>query len=146
MKLSGPLLGAFGLGVGVAVLACSTSSHGAAAAAGVAGGCSADPTLACAAGSTGVACPPGGHPQTALPGYVCSDPATQADGSGKYCCVPNSTSGTTCAEDDTVPGCAYPSIGVSCSLGDSPEQPDSSLQCSAGVADPAAGTTQYCCQ
>jgi hypothetical protein len=51
---------------------------------------------------------------------------------------------TGCTQDETVQGCTSGSFGYSCDNGDTPDQSDSSLQCSYGVADPN-GNTDYCC-
>jgi hypothetical protein len=141
MKLLGSLLGVAVLGFGAA--ACSVSAQGTIT--GTGNGCVSDTTLACDVGSTGVDCPPGDNPEAAFPGYVCSDPSTQYDNSLGYCCATGFTS-SSCAQDNAVAGCAYPSVGFSCSGPDSPDQADGSLVCSVGVFDPPSGFTLYCCQ
>jgi hypothetical protein len=141
MKLFGSLLGVVVLGAGAA--ACSAQGQGSIAATN--NGCASDGTLVCAAGSTGVDCPPGDNPEAAFPGYVCSDPSPQSDGTQGYCCATGFAS-STCTQDDSVQGCAYPSVGFSCSGPDTPDQADGSLVCSAGAFDPPSGFTLYCCQ
>jgi hypothetical protein len=69
-----------------------------------------------------------------------------ADGSDGYCCISFTSSATTCAPDETVLGCVYPSYGFSCDAtrGDDPTMLDSRLNCSTpttvGLED------LYCCQ
>lgn len=125
--------------------ACSGGGSSGGTSSGGTGGCVADSTLACDAGSDGVSCPPGGNPEADFPGYICSAPSPQPDGSDGYCCA-TGFSGSTCSQDPTVDGCAYPSVGFSCAGTDSPDQADPSLNCSTGVADPTTGDTLYCCQ
>jgi len=108
-------------------------------------GCNADPTLACDAGSDGVDCAsPSDNPESFFPGYICSDPSPQSDGTTGYCCATGFAT-STCAQDDSVTGCAYPSVGFSCTGTDTPDQADSSLTCSDPVVD-ANGDSLYCCQ
>lgn len=60
-------------------------------------------------------------------------------------CTVNSTtnnSGNTCGQDTSVT-CSEGGSGYSCSGSDSPDQDDSTLDCSAGVTDGA--NTDYCC-
>jgi hypothetical protein len=141
MKLLGSLLGVTALGFGAA--ACSVSAQGTIT--GTGNGCASDTTLACAIGSTGVDCPSGDNPEAAFPGYVCSSPSPQGDGTQGYCCA-TGFANSSCAQDDAVAGCAYPSVGFSCSGPDTPDQADGSLACSVGVFDPSSGLTLYCCQ
>jgi hypothetical protein len=56
----------------------------------------------------------------------------------------DTSSGSTCAMDDTVTGCSSPSTGYSCTGSDTPDQSDSSLVCSYGVQG-NAGSTLFCC-
>jgi hypothetical protein len=109
------------------------------------GSCAADSSLACDAGSTGVSCPPGDNPEAAFSGYICSDPSTQPDGSDGYCCATGFAT-STCGQDTSVSGCAYPSVGFSCTGSDTPDQADPSLTCSAAVTDPNTGDQLFCCQ
>lgn len=108
-------------------------------------GCSLDSSLACDPGTDGVDCVGGANPEAAYPGYICSAPAPQSDGSDGYCCA-TGFSGSTCAQDLSVAGCVDPSVGFSCAGTDTPDQADPALNCSAGVADPNTGDTLYCCQ
>jgi hypothetical protein len=109
-------------------------------------GCVADSSLACDAGSDGVDCSSSSdNPESDFPGYICSDPSPQGDGTIGYCCA-TGFSGSTCAQDDSVTGCAYPSVGFSCTGTDTPDQADSSLTCSDPTTDPNTGDQLYCCQ
>lgn len=109
-------------------------------------GCAPDSTLACDAGSDGVTCASSAdNPEADFPGYICSAPSPQSDGSIGYCCATGFT-GSTCAQDDSVAGCAYPSVGFSCTGSDTPDQADSSLICSDPTIDPNTGDSLYCCQ
>jgi hypothetical protein len=108
-------------------------------------GCSADATLDCSAdpSSTGMSCVGGATPDTTT--QICSFPSPQGGGVDGYCCVPiTPSSSTTCAPDDTVTGCQYPSIGFSCLTGDNPTSLDASLTCSTPTT---VGTEDlFCCQ
>jgi len=108
-------------------------------------GCATDSTLACDAGTIGMDCTGNTNPEAVIPGYVCSPPVTQSDGTLGYCCA-GGFAGSTCAGDVSVAGCVYPSVGFSCTGSDTPDQADAALNCSAGVVDPQTGDTLYCCQ
>jgi hypothetical protein len=96
-------------------------------------------------GSDGVSCTGGASPEQAFPGYICSAPSPQTDGSDGYCCATGFT-GSTCTQDPTVDSCAYPSVGFSCGGTDTPDMADPNLTCSTGTPDPTTGDTLYCCQ
>jgi hypothetical protein len=106
--------------------------------------CVVDATLACRPGTDGVDCVAGGNPEADFPGYVCSPPSPQADGSDGYCCA-TGFAGSTCVQSFSVQGCTYPTIGFSCAGTDTPGEADPSLNCSAGVVDPQTGDVLYCC-
>jgi len=53
-------------------------------------------------------------------------------------------SGSTCAPDSTVAGCSGDSTGYSCTGSDTPDDSDSTLECSVGVQG-NAGSTLFCC-
>jgi hypothetical protein len=122
----------------------STSSGG-----GSSGGggdsCTADSSLSCDAGATGVDCPSGVTPDSSF--GICSDPSGQSDGSDGYCCVSGETF-SDCTQDDSVTAtCDYPSFGFSCSSGSpDPSTDDTSLTCSTPTTDPNTGNDLYCCQ
>jgi hypothetical protein len=108
-------------------------------------GCMADATLDCSAdpSSTGMSCVGGATPDTTT--QICSYPSDQGGGVDGYCCVAiTPTSGTTCAPDDTVTGCQYPSIGFSCLTGDDPTSLDASLNCS--VPTTVGSEDLFCCK
>jgi hypothetical protein len=109
------------------------------------GGCVVDATIACEPGTDGVDCAQGGNPEANFPGYVCSAPGPQPDGTDGYCCATGFTA-STCATDTSIPGCGFPSVGFSCAGSDTPTDADPSLTCSAGVVDQATGDTLFCCQ
>jgi hypothetical protein len=50
-----------------------------------------------------------------------------------------------CAQDDSVQGCTNGAFGYSCGNGESPDQSNSSLDCSDGLVDSSSGLTDYCC-
>jgi hypothetical protein len=101
--------------------------------------------MPCDPGTDGVDCTGGANPEGDFPGYLCSTPSPQADGTDGYCCAVGFT-GSTCTQNFAVQGCVYPSVGFSCAGTDVPDESDPSLTCSAGVADPNTGDTLYCCQ
>src|SRR5580692_4333593 len=99
--------------------------------------CSTDSTISCAAGDTGYSCT-----GSAVPSGSCS-----ADGTGLFCCSSGTTTvviPTSCAPDTTVAGCSGASTGYSCTSTDAPDQTDTTLSCSVGIAG-NAGSTLYCC-
>jgi hypothetical protein len=107
--------------------------------------CVADLSLSCDPGTDGVDCPAGRNPEMDLPGYLCSNPSPQSDGTDGYCCA-TGFSGSTCMQNSSVPGCVYPTIGFSCTGSDTPDMADPSLTCSAPVTDPTTGDPMYCCE
>jgi hypothetical protein len=64
-----------------------------------------------------------------------------ASGSGS---TGDDSSGSSCAMDSTVTGCSGSSTGYSCTGSDTPEDSDSTLECSIGIAG-NAGSTLFCC-
>jgi hypothetical protein len=124
----------------------SGSSSSGSSSGGGSGGCAGDPSLQCDPGSVGVDCAAASdNPEALDPTYVCSDPSTQTDGTFGYCCA-SYPAGGPCGQDTSVQGCAYPSVGFSCTGSDTPEQTDPSITCSESVVDPTSGLTLYCCQ
>ncbi|MBI5537490.1 MAG: hypothetical protein HY898_32505 [Deltaproteobacteria bacterium] len=103
--------------------------------------CGANPDVACASGSIGYACTGAYAPPTYNTSLSCGAGTPQADGVTEYCCTTPTT--TTCAVNSTV-GCTSGAAGYSCTGSDTPQQSDTSLTCSAGVAG-TAGATNYCC-
>jgi hypothetical protein len=101
-------------------------------------GCQTDSSVVCAVGA-GYSCDTGDTPA----GMDCSDGVVDSSGLTDYCCIEFTSS--SCAQDDTVSGCDDTSYGFSCTGSDTPEDADSSLNCSMGVAG-NAGSTLYCCQ
>jgi hypothetical protein len=91
-----------------------------------------------------VDCNEGDDPGAEFPGYVCSAPAPQPDGTNGYCCA-TGFAGSSCASDLSVPGCVFPAVGLSCTGTDKPTDADPSLTCSAGITGPTKGDTLYCC-
>jgi hypothetical protein len=51
---------------------------------------------------------------------------------------------SSCSADQTVTGCSGSSTGYSCTGSDTPEDSDSTLECSVGIAG-NAGSTLFCC-
>ena len=117
------------------IFACSTTVN---ANAGSSTGCTTDSSVVCAAGA-GYSCDNGDTPS----GLDCSDGVVDSSGLTDYCCIQFSSS--TCAPDGTVTGCDASSYGFSCTGSDTPDEADSSLNCSMGVAG-NAGSTLFCCQ
>jgi hypothetical protein len=116
--------------------------------------CGSDSTVSCPGGGFGFSCSNATEPPTqAYPSLNCSTGASGNAGSETYCCTDGtsstgSSSGTTgsnstCAPDSTVTNCTQ-GAGYSCTGSDTPDQSDSSLLCSDGVAG-NAGSTTYCC-
>jgi hypothetical protein len=123
----------------LAVVACtvnSTTTNN-----GVSAACNADTSVVCPTGATGYTCSGGQTPQATDSSLDCG--SGTADGSNTdYCCI-TLTSGTTCSQDSTVQGCQGGSYGFSCTGTDTPDQADSSLNCSTGT--PGNNETLYCC-
>jgi hypothetical protein len=128
-------------------VACSSSTSGASSSGTSSGGgsCTSDPTLQCDPGTDGVQCLAGGNPDANFPGYVCSDPTAQPDGTDAFCCA-TGFNGSTCGHDESVQGCPYPSVGFSCSGSDTPDQADANLICSTPTQDPNTNDQLFCCQ
>ncbi|HEY4016409.1 MAG TPA: hypothetical protein VGM06_23905 [Polyangiaceae bacterium] len=107
--------------------------------------CAADDTVAgCGSPSTGYSCTGADTPADSDPTLACSVGEAGNAGSTIYCCLSGSFTASTCGPDDTVAGCAPGSFGFSCAASDTPDQTDSTLVCSVGVAG-NAGSTLYCC-
>jgi hypothetical protein len=103
--------------------------------------CGANPAVTCASGSSGYSCTGAYSPASYNATLTCGAGAPQTDGVTEYCCTASTT--TTCAVSSTV-GCTSGAAGYSCTGSDTPQQSDSALTCSAGVAG-TAGATSYCC-
>ncbi len=110
---------------------------------GAAGTCMVDPTVTCSGTSRPWSCTGAVSPSTMNVMYACSVGLPLANGVTAYCCLANAS--TTCSQDSTVQGCADNSFGFSCSGTDSPDQANTLLMCSTGVAG-NGGTTLYCCR
>lgn len=103
--------------------------------------CNADTSVSCPSGANGYSCTGSQTPESTDSSLDCG-PGTADGANTDYCCVAL-TSGTTCSEDSTVQGCVAGSYGFSCTGSDTPDQGDSSLDCSTGT--PGNGDTLYCC-
>jgi hypothetical protein len=104
--------------------------------------------------SFGFKCASSDTPDQSDATLTCSTGVADADGSSTdFCCT--SGGGTTtvvitglpssCSTDSSVTGCASPSVGYSCTSTDAPDDSDPTIECSVGVPDATAGTTDYCC-
>jgi hypothetical protein len=114
-------------------------------------GCSVDQTVTgCSGTSTGYSCTGTEPPDQADPTLECSigvaDPTTATD--LDYCCLTGEVFvAGTCQQDDTITSiCTTPgSYGFKCAAMDTPDQTDSTLVCSMGVADADGTSTDFCC-
>jgi hypothetical protein len=114
---------------------CCTSSSSAS--------CSTDPSLRCSPG-TGYSCSGNVTPEDTDPTLACSSGLGLASGLVGYCCVPGGLpTGSSCAADASVAGCQLGSFGYSCTGTTRPEDVQSTLVCSDGVAN--GSSTDYCC-
>jgi hypothetical protein len=108
-----------------------------------AAGCAPDSTVdSCSGGASGFSCGNGDTPEQTDSSLVCSDGTQASDGFVLYCCVQFTS--TTCSPDSNVTSCEGSSIGFSCTGSDTPDEADSSLNCS----QPTPGTSgelTYCC-
>jgi len=105
--------------------------------------CAQDPAVTgCLAGSMGYSCVGSDTPEQSDGSLVCST-GTPGNGNTEYCCVPWTSSA--CAQDSSVQGCQYPSVGFSCTGSTAPSQVDASLTCSSGTPG-NNGETLFCCQ
>ena len=120
-------------------VACSVNASPGAPAGQAEPGCGQDSTVACDRGA-GYSCIGNGTPEDTDSSLACSD-GVEADGATLYCCVTFASS--TCMPDDTVVGCTGYSYGFSCTGSDTPDQADSTLDCS----QPTQGDSAllYCC-
>jgi len=109
-------------------------------------GCNSDPSIACSAGATGIACCAGDNPEHEDPSLSCSTPQTNA-GEDDFCCFEN-PGGFTCTPDDTLASVCPPgpdSYGYQCVSGDDPTTLDASLVCSTPTSDADGVHDDYCC-
>ncbi len=97
--------------------------------------------MGCESPSSGFSCGSGDSPDQTDSSLVCSDGTPSSDGLILYCCIQFTSS--SCAADPSVQGCAGDSFGFSCTGSDTPEDADSSLNCSSPT--PAGGALLYCC-
>ena len=118
---------------------CSTTVEGSPAP--PAAGCQQDSSVAgCDSPSTGYSCDTGDSPDQSDSSLVCSV-GTPSGGLLLYCCIQFTSS--SCQADPSVQGCAGDSFGFSCTGTDTPEDADSSLNCSS--ATPSGNELLYCC-
>ncbi|HEX3769526.1 MAG TPA: hypothetical protein VHV30_01620 [Polyangiaceae bacterium] len=104
--------------------------------------CAQDSSVAgCVGPATGYSCGNGETPDENDSSLVCSDGTPGDSGFTLYCCVQFTSS--TCQPDTTVQGCEGSSIGFSCTGTDTPDEADSSLNCSDGT--PSGNELLYCC-
>jgi hypothetical protein len=130
---------------------CCTAGGGSTSTIVITAGCSVDPTVTgCSGTSTGYSCTGTDPPDQADPTLECSigvaDPTTATD--LDYCCLTGVVFvAGTCGQDDTITSiCTTPgSYGFKCAAMDTPDQTDSTLVCSAGVADADGTSTDFCC-
>ncbi len=104
--------------------------------------CNADNNVPCPTGAAGYTCSGSQTPQATNASLDCGS-GTNDGSDTDYCCVTLSGH-TTCAQDSTVQGCQSGSYGFSCTGSDTPDQADSSLDCSTGTPG-NSGETLYCC-
>jgi hypothetical protein len=97
----------------------------------------------CSGGASGFSCGNGLSPDQTDSSLICSDGVAGSDGFTLYCCV-QFTSQTSCAPDSSVAGCDPSSIGFSCTGSDTPDEADSSLNCS-DATQGNGGELLYCC-
>ncbi|MGH7298019.1 MAG: hypothetical protein ACRELB_23975 [Polyangiaceae bacterium] len=111
-------------------------------------GCAADPALACQAGATGFACPPGDDPEAQVATLMCTNPVTDSDGNDDYCCMTLSQDGSDCVPDDHLAVCGGGSglFGFLCGASsDYPSVPQDWGVCLDEV-DPDGIHTDFCCR
>ncbi|HEY5146901.1 MAG TPA: hypothetical protein VII82_09040 [Polyangiaceae bacterium] len=129
---------------GLAFAGCTATTEVAPTGAAPAPGCSPDSSVSgCSGNASGYSCGNGDSPEQTDSSLVCSDGTPASDGFVLYCCIQFTSS--TCAPDSTVSGCDGDSIGFSCTGTDTPDQADSSLNCSDSTPG-NAGALLYCCQ
>jgi hypothetical protein len=113
--------------------------------------CAQDPTVStCATGTAGYSCTGSDAPDESDPTLSCSIgvPDTGTAGSTDYCCLTGETfAAGTCGQDDTITSICTTagSFGFKCAASDTPDQTDSTLTCSSGVADADGTSTDFCC-
>jgi hypothetical protein len=106
------------------------------------GSCAPDDTVAgCSSNSSGYSCGADDTPDQTDPSLLCSTPTIDSNGDSLYCCI-KFVSGS-CAEDSSVAGCSGDSFGFSCTSTDTPDEADSSLNCSSPTI--SGGEALYCC-
>jgi hypothetical protein len=100
-----------------------------------------DAVVGCGSPSNGFSCGNGDSPDQTDSSLVCSDGTPSNGGLILYCCIQFTSS--SCVADPSVQGCAGDSFGFSCTGSDTPDDADSSLNCSSPT--PASGALLYCC-
>ena len=103
-------------------------------------GCNSDSTISCANAASGYSCSGDVLPTDGNPRLDCG-PGTADESNTDFCCVTLGQS--SCAPDSSVQGCQGNSFGFSCTGSDSPDDADSTLNCSTGT--PTSSATLYCC-
>jgi|HubBroStandDraft_5_1064220.scaffolds.fasta_scaffold151393_2 hypothetical protein len=105
-------------------------------------GCTQDSSVSgCDDPSTGYSCDNGDTPDQEDSSLVCSVGTPSGDLT-LYCCIQFTSS--TCSADPSVQGCTGDSFGFSCTGTDTPDEADSSLNCSTPTPG-AGGASLYCC-
>jgi hypothetical protein len=105
--------------------------------------CGQDSSVAGCGSAVGYSCTGNAVPTDTDSSLTCSDPTVASDGDSLFCCTSyTSTSGSTCNTDSTV-NCSGGGFGFTCGGTDTPDQSDSSLECSTGTVN--GSNTQYCC-
>jgi hypothetical protein len=107
------------------------------------GTCNVDGTVPCTQG-TAYSCDGSRAPDETDPTLACSSGRAQASGRIGYCCatsgLPTSSS---CSADAAVVGCQFGSYGFSCTGTTRPDDLESTLVCSDGIAN--GSSVDYCC-
>jgi hypothetical protein len=103
-------------------------------------GCNSDSSISCANAANGYSCSGDSQPTDGDSNLDCG-PGTADESNTDFCCITLGQS--TCAPDSSVQGCQGNSYGFSCTGSDTPDDADSSLNCSTGT--PGNGATLYCC-
>lgn len=105
--------------------------------------CGQDSSVVGCGSAVGYSCTGNSVPTDNDSSLTCSDPTTGSNGDSLYCCTTyTASSSTTCNADSTV-DCSGGGFGFTCTGTDTPDQDDSSLECSTGTVN--SSNTQYCC-
>jgi hypothetical protein len=113
---------------------------------GIPSSCGEDQTVVgCTGSSVGYSCTGSSAPDDGDSSLNCSFGTAGASGETLYCCIPLASVGTGCSSDSSITTCGGSSFGFTCDAGaPRPDQTDTSLVCSTGVAASGGGTS-YCC-